>query len=419
MPRAGENPSLFRAEALQLYDSRNGGKLISAMPPTWSALNALLLAILTAAAAFASLSSYARTENLSGVVRSASRVSTLYAPQAGIVEALHVIEGGDVAKDSVIAELSIGPRLSDGSVYESKALAILEEKSEAIRKERHHIDINLALSEKRLNLELIQFDQGISSATEVYLVAQKRLLAAQQRKTELDLALAESLISADEYQIRTDQVLAIEQEVVKIRQEIFSLETQRKIAKSEFDVLRVRADEARAELDSRAVILDEERLLLNRSATLGIVAPAGGTISTVDVNVDQAVQAGDTVATVIPEDSPLIVEAYATAGSSGFLLVGQPVQLSFPDYPHAKFGLGRGRISGISEDARPLPPKLAAQSSYLFGYRVEIEIETTPFKDDHQKMPLKPDMRVDAVVVVDQRLLVEWFASPVIRQMRP
>lgn len=60
---------LFRAEALEAQSAKSGGEPAGLMPQSWTAMTALLLAIVGAAAVFPTTASYARKETARGILR--------------------------------------------------------------------------------------------------------------------------------------------------------------------------------------------------------------------------------------------------------------------------------------------------------------------------------------------------------------
>ena len=153
-------------------------------------------------------------------------------------------------------------------------------------------------------------------------------------------------------------------------------------------------------------------------------------VTALNVRAGQAVQAGQTIATLVPlsqttDGKPVMnVEAhlFAPSRTAGFLQAGQAVYLRYAAYPYQKFGLQQGRITAISDTpfaANELPPNLANQlmaqnqsSEALF--RITVQLQDQTIRTYGNTIALKPGLTLEADVLQERRKVWEWVLEPLL-----
>ena len=73
---ADSHPAVFEFEALEAQSAKSWGEPAGLMPQSWTAMTALLLTIVCAAAVFLATASYARKETVRGILRPTARHRT-------------------------------------------------------------------------------------------------------------------------------------------------------------------------------------------------------------------------------------------------------------------------------------------------------------------------------------------------------
>lgn len=63
------------------------------------------------------------------------------------------------------------------------------------------------------------------------------------------------------------------------------------------------------------------------------------------------IQPGQTVATIVPRDSPLVIEVDLPAQDAGFIKVGQKTEIKVTAYPSEQYGSIPGTVLSISPTA--------------------------------------------------------------------
>ena len=169
---------------------------------------------------------------------------------------------------------------------------------------------------------------------------------------------------------------------------------------------------------------------------------AGITVQSLSVaSIGSVIQAGQTVATVIPGDTPLVLEADLPSQDIGFVKVGQKTQIKVTAYPFEQYGEIPGTVVWISPNAQtsnslqalpasenhqPTPPSSATAaksgtnqtkptSPPTLYYRVRVQPERTWLRIDGKKQAMGPGMTATVDIRTGDRTVLDFFLDPVIR----
>jgi len=163
-----------------------------------------------------------------------------------------------------------------------------------------------------------------------------------------------------------------------------------------------------------------------RKSTI-ITAPYAGTVTALNLKVGQAVQTGQTLATLVPlsdagKGADLQAHLFAPSRTAGFVRAGQTVYLRYAAYPYQKFGLYTGHITAVS--ATPfapseLPANLAQQLITQAGsnealYRINVQLDEQSINAYGSTLQLKAGLTLDADVLQERRKVWEWVLEPVL-----
>ena len=155
-----------------------------------------------------------------------------------------------------------------------------------------------------------------------------------------------------------------------------------------------------------------------------MTAPLSGTVGALSTHPGQALQAGQTVLSLVPSDgaasATLQAELYAASRTAGFIQPGEQVWLRLAAFPYQKFGMAQGEVRSVSRT--PVNPQdlPAGQASSLLSaaqaneplYRISVVLGQQHIAAYGQPQPLKAGMTLDADVVQDQRAIWEWLLEP-------
>jgi hemolysin D len=166
-------------------------------------------------------------------------------------------------------------------------------------------------------------------------------------------------------------------------------------------------------------------------------APVSGLVQKVDATtVGQVVTPAQSLVTIVPDGTPLIVEATVTNEDIGYVKVGQPVEVKVDTFPFQKYGSLKGTLLSVSPDAEDKsaasrdpdtrtgagasndPSRNAAESSNAgYVYKVRIRTDQSRFVVNGEARPVQSGMTVQADITTDRRRVIEFFLSPVVKYM--
>ncbi|WP_246667485.1 HlyD family type I secretion periplasmic adaptor subunit [Bradyrhizobium macuxiense] len=208
-----------------------------------------------------------------------------------------------------------------------------------------------------------------------------------------------------------------------------SLERQREQAKSEY-ANKVLSDLADAEQKvagfSEDLIRDEQKL-----EQQVLRAPVNGTVQQLAVHsVGGVVTPAQQVMMIVPADSHLEVEAMVPNRDIGFVSAGQEAQVKIDTFNFTKYGLLHGKVLTVSHDAivrdkpqdrsNPTKSQTALTDSsepqgQEFVYAAQISLDQTRLEVEGRMVDLTPGMAVTVEIKTGSRRVIEYLLSPLLR----
>lgn len=162
-------------------------------------------------------------------------------------------------------------------------------------------------------------------------------------------------------------------------------------------------------------------------------APTDGFVQDVKVTtVGSVVTPAETLVTIVPRGTPLMVEADVSNKDIGFVKVGQPVMVKLDTFPFQKYGSVPGTVTWVSPDAEGTARHgfLGAQDAGAGGgrapwgthprtrsplYRVHIHLSRLSIRVHGRNEPLRPGMSLEADIVTNHQRVIEFFLSPIVK----
>ncbi|WP_295168410.1 HlyD family efflux transporter periplasmic adaptor subunit [uncultured Brevundimonas sp.] len=405
--------NLFREEAVENIGSRRlEGEIVLAAPLSIRLLALVCVGVVFGAVIFANLATYARKEAAPGWVVPDAGLIRVVTQQPGVVMNLAVAEGDRVAAGQPLAELRQSVSTAAGDSYdtltanftrqdqanEAEAATVLnsliqERENLASTRSAFQAELGQNIERERLQLERLKLSEEEVERSES--IAERGFLPRQQ----LDGRRAAALSNA--------------QELASIRSSIISLRRQIREIDGRLAGIPNDLRAAQARRDAQSAALETQQNQTEADAAFLPVAPVAGRVSVLAVRRGQSLNAGQTLAVVVPDNATLYVELFVPSRAAGFLKVGQPVRLMYQAFPYQKFGADEGSILAISRTV------LAATDVETAGvevtepvFRVRVKIPRPYIEAYGQSYALQPGMRVDADIIVDRRTLAEWLFDP-------
>ena len=159
-----------------------------------------------------------------------------------------------------------------------------------------------------------------------------------------------------------------------------------------------------------------------------IRSPLDGFVNQLNVRtVGGVVTPAQQLVLISPENSPLEVEVVVPNRDVAFINQHQDVEVKVDAYPFTRYGLLKGHVVGIAQDAEPQAnpnegaqsgtQRRADQSSFIEGserllYTVRIAIDPETLQLDGKPAPLMAGMSVRAEIKTGSRSIAEFLISP-------
>lgn len=140
-----------------------------------------------------------------------------------------------------------------------------------------------------------------------------------------------------------------------------------------------------------------------------ILAPVSGTIQGLGKNtLGGVVSPAEMIMTIVPDDTPLVVEAYLPNKDIGFVEIGQEVSIKVDTFSYQKYGILKGKIKSISPDA-------VEDEKLGYVYRILVTIEKPELNIDGKMMGITSGMTVTAEVKTGKRKVISFFLEPLVK----
>jgi hemolysin D len=357
------------------------------------------------------------------------RVKVIQPLEAGVIREIHVHEGQRVAQGELLIELD--PTIKGADVVStSRVLAInqaermrLEDErlgnqkaaSSLVQKElKEARDYEFSAREGALKLVVTQRENALRASEAILTKLDRTFPLVKEQEVSIRTLFEKGVMSRNDLLEKQKEYHAAEQE----------LEAQRKIVQQGRESLEEsqRNLEALRRERQRTILTDIVERDKNISALKGevtkarkmmemerLISPVAGTVhGLASYTIGGVVTPAQPVVTIVPDGTPLIVEAQALNKDIGFLKVGQDAEIKLDTFPFQKYGTIKGKLIAISPDAFD-DEKLGPV------YKVRVSLEQTSITVNGRQTPISPGMTVAAEVKTGKRRIIEFFLSPVIK----
>lgn len=249
---------------------------------------------------------------------------------------------------------------------------------------------------------------------------EEKLTELQQTQHELAAKEAEKELVEKENQIKLHEM---ENKLADIESQIKIKNGNLSSAEQQIDELQNQRERLQAEIvnDRSSQILEKDNQIKNYSAQIDkaqqslqydqLYSPVDGTVYAVTVNtIGEVLKPAESVMTVVPKDTELVVEAMLLNKDIGFVEKGQEVIVKVDTFPFQKFGTISGRIDNIS-------PNAYFDETNGYRYKLKIKIDSTSLNSNGIVYDILPGMEVTAEVKTGKRRIIEFFLEPFVKYL--
>lgn len=160
-------------------------------------------------------------------------------------------------------------------------------------------------------------------------------------------------------------------------------------------------------VENNAAILSQEneyRLQKEQIKTQTVVSPVNGYVQNLAINtIGGVVTPAQPIATIVPDDSGLLMEVDLLNKDIAFIEMGQDVVVKLDTFPYQKYGKISGKVVYISPDA------VKDEQKGLI-YKGKISLEPT-------ELTVSVGMEGTAEIKVSDRRIIEFFLSPIMENL--
>ncbi len=140
-----------------------------------------------------------------------------------------------------------------------------------------------------------------------------------------------------------------------------------------------------------------------------IKSPVNGVVQGISHNtIGGVVKPAESIVSIVPDNTPLIIEAMVQNKDIGYVEVGQKVSIKVDAYSFQKYGFIDGVVEKISPDA------IEDKKSGLV-YRIKISVKNPYIEFKGKKMNLSSGMSVVAEIKTGKRRIIEFLLEPLVK----
>lgn len=400
----------------------------------------LITALLIIAIAWSYFGKLDIIASATGKITPEGSVKTIQPASSGVVTEIKVSEGQKVKKDQLLIQLDSSIAKSEAKTA-SQALTVAKLERDILAKTIAEEDItaivNAADIPEDVKQHLISLAESKISASEVQRQllssgvsgAQKQVESQKQSKQTIQdnlqkLRTREQELNRELESSNPLTASSIRSELRSIQQQISSLEASLTAQDQQISQAQLGVGEASEKLnayntentssvysdiveqDKRITELENALAKANQVVEqLSIKAPVDGTVlSLATKTVGGVVNGAQPIVEIVPENTPLVVEANVQNKDIGFVQVGQPVIVKVDTYSFHRYGYLRGKVKSISPDA-------VNDEKQGLIYKMKVEVNATKTSKDTM-IKIEPGMSVTAEVTTGKRRIIEFFLDP-------
>lgn len=406
---------LFRKEVLDAKRTSWLGSISLAQPLSLWVLTVFAAAAALAIILFLVLGSYTRRERVTGQLVPSRGLATILAPATGVVSVVDVSEGGVIQSGQRLAVVTI-PSVTAASGNTAQALeAGVQEKEQGLSAAQTAQAAVLDTQAAGLSAQLASTRREWAHMQDEMATQRQQVAVANDSLDRLKRAEKDKLVSILQVKQQEGSVLAQTSQLQALQRQ--AIEAQRTIEQLQQQLRAIPAQRQTAQANYRRdhAMLEQERVETATRGALQVNAPVSGLVATQLTKPGQAVQAGQPLMSVLPNDSVLEAELLVPSHAIGFIEPGDEVLLRYQAFPYQKFGHYQGKVARISRSALGPNEMNALGMKSDAGetvYRVMVQLAKQTVTAYGKPEALKPGMVLEADVLGEKRSLIEWIFEP-------
>lgn len=406
---------LFRSEAVNYARIQTHGAVLLTTRLSHRYLTALIAIIAMAIIAFLFTFNTIRKAPCYGIAVPRGGMVRIAAVTSGTVVKKNVSDGQFVNSGDVLFVLSAERSSTNVHSAERAFASLLHNQRLSLQAEFLHAQRQSQLRSAAFHRRAHELEGEISHIVGQVALQFERVAIAEESSKRFETLRQTNFISDAHSKEKQVELLEQRQRLVEFQKLLNGKKMELVIAKGELEESRIQTLRELEAINRNVLAIELQLTESDARREIVIRAPQSGIIAALMVAPGQTVFPQTTLASIVPDGSPLEIELYAPSRSIGFIKPGMNVSLRIQAYPYQKFGQHAGTVVNISnasispEEAPSLGPVSAEPL-----YRIRVRPHRAWISAYGKKLPIKPGMLVEASVFLDERRLYEWILDPLI-----
>ncbi len=406
-----------------------------------SLLLGLILLFLITAGVWASITEIDDVTRAEGRIVPSRDVQVIQATEAGVLQAVHVIEGEVVDEGSVLMELD-GIQLASQLDQEQQRAFGLMARIQRLQAEIDGVDLEFPPTLIERAAAVVRSETALYHGRLAELQSEIDILERQrgQRRQELEEGRVDRQTAQETLALLDEETTMIAPLVERgLEPETTLLEIRRR--ESEWRGRETRAQAALARLQAGLDEIDDQiaaRRSRYRAAALSDLALATAELAALEPSLpalasraDRSVlrapvrgivnrihrstlgglaRAGEDLIEIVPLDDTLLVEAYVRPADIAFIYPGQPVKVKITAYDFSRYGSLDGEIVRIGADAVTRSERDPEEF-----FIVQVRTEDNFLDADGVAVEIIPGMVAEIDILAGRKTVLEYLTRPVVR----
>lgn len=364
---------------------------------------------------FLCFTSYAKKQNVIGVIESNKGFLRLTPGSKGMIDTIYVAPGDRVQ----VGDKMFSVRTEHFSTYDASSYASKQSNLNAqlvkLSEQLDSLEEKVRLKINEFNLKKIRFSKEIESLQEVIELYKKRESLIAKELEGMEILVSKGSISAHAYSQK--HVEFIDAKVQRASQEQVFLElsmTSENLENNkELDITNLRIDIQNVELKIKNI----ESQLSDVAAKFSydVVSSVNGRVLDVQGNQGELVSDSLCVVTIIPEGIQLSAKLFIPSSSKGFVASGQNVKISYVAFPYTEYGRFNATLTHVGSTVfKPAEIKSAVNLPDDHYFIANAVLESNAIKINQQYVDVQAGMEFNANVILDEKTIAQWLFLPII-----
>ncbi len=415
-------------------------ELVASNPiPSWRPAAFLVVVLLVAGIAWASVAELEEVATAQGLVVPQGQLKVIQHLEGGIIQSLNVREGDRVSQGQALAQLSLGAQFLNRDELQAQLDGMMIRRAR-LTAQASGTDLQFPPEEAARQPDIVRSERRSFEARqrELNSVESGLRIRAQQRELEVQefvsqrASLARELVNVEEkFTISADLLddglttrvehLGLEQETEKIRGKLEVIDvaiprTRSVLDEAEERILEVRltsqreANETLARVDAEIARTRENLSQASDQVDRTVVtSPIDGVVKNILVNtIGGVVGPGQSLMEIVPSGQDLVVEAKLSPNDIGFVRVGQPAIVKISTYDFVRFGGLEGVVSEVAPDS-------SVEDGGDAYFRVRVRTDKTYLGAEPGDLPITAGMLATDDIKTGTKTVAAYLIRPVLK----